>query len=475
MRQVTRLENSTDEILGVLRGIEKASKIITSTMGGTGKNVLFYEDGKLHFTKDGVSVAQKIKFTDKQEDAGAQLLINAANNTVAQCGDGTTLTSLLVNAFVKHLFNEVKSRPVNDVLDYTRQKIEDLIKELEQKSTKIESYDDIYRIALTSCKSESIARLIESLYRKTGFNAAISVEMSEHLNKTYVEFTEGLTFDVGYINKGFANQENEHCSYEKPEIHIFDEPLSDTVTFSNIADQYNAKGIPLILLAPEFSDGFIKWALTNKIYQNLKICLIKIPGWGMSVDENIKDIKAFLTNNSANKITVTSTNFTIFNNPDKRKIKNRIKQLTAKMEVEVEDFAFEDFQKRIHRLQQTSAIIYVGGVTRKTAEEEFDRIEDAVGACKSALQMGYVPGQGISLMTLDLEMEPWLKEIMQSPYKTILKNAALNAPDELIPYNVRTRKYDNNLVDPTMVIIKALENSFALAELLINTSYTLHD
>ena len=89
--------------------------------------------------------------------------------------------------------------------------------------------------------------------------------------------------------------------------------------------------------------------------------------------------------------------------------------------------------------------------------------------------MGYVPGQGISLMTLDLEMEPWLKEIMQSPYKTILKNAALNAPDELIPYNVRTRKYDNNLVDPTMVIIKALENSFALAELLINTSYTLHD
>ena len=219
---------------------------------GHWKNVLFYEDGKLHFTKDGVSVAQKIKFTDKQEDAGAQLLINAANNTVAQCGDGTTLTSLLVNAFVKHLFNEVKSRPVNDVLDYTRQKIEDLIKELEQKSTKIESYDDIYRIALTSCKSESIARLIESLYRKTGFNAAISVEMSEHLNKTYVEFTEGLTFDVGYINKGFANQENEHCSYEKPEIHIFDEPLSDTVTFSNIADQYNAKGIPLILLALNF-------------------------------------------------------------------------------------------------------------------------------------------------------------------------------------------------------------------------------
>ena len=39
-RQSTRLENNTDEISGVLKGIENASKIITSTMGGTGKNVL---------------------------------------------------------------------------------------------------------------------------------------------------------------------------------------------------------------------------------------------------------------------------------------------------------------------------------------------------------------------------------------------------------------------------------------------------
>lgn len=248
-RQSTRLENNTDEISGVLKGIENASKIITSTMGGTGKNVLLYEEGNLHFTKDGVSVAKKIKFTNKQEDAGAQLMINAANNTVNQCGDGTTLTSLMVNEFVSKLFKEVKDNPVNDVLDYTKLKIAEIAEELKSNSVKIESYDDIYRIALTSCKSDTLAKLIESVYRKTGFNASISVEMSENLNQTYVEFTEGLTFDNGYINKGFANKDNGNCSFEKPEVQIFDEELSDTVAFTEIADYYNAEGIPLVILA----------------------------------------------------------------------------------------------------------------------------------------------------------------------------------------------------------------------------------
>ena len=152
-----------------------------------------------------------------------------------------------------------------------------------------------------------------------------------------------------------------------------------------------------------------------------------------------------------------------------------MKQLTAKLEVETEDYTIRDYQKRISNLQQTSAIIYVGGVTEKNAKEELDRIEDAVGACKSALVEGYVEGQGVALMKLKNEYKDWFKEIMQSPYYTILNNAGLVQPNELKPYNVRTRDYDSNLTDPALVIIKALENSFALAELLINTSYTLYD
>ena len=95
MNKSTRLENNTSDRTKVLSGLERASKIITSTMGGTGKNVLMYEDGDLHFTKDGVSVAKKIKFVDTKEDIGAQLLINACNSTVKECGDRNYFNSII--------------------------------------------------------------------------------------------------------------------------------------------------------------------------------------------------------------------------------------------------------------------------------------------------------------------------------------------------------------------------------------------
>lgn len=467
-----RLINNTPGVDGVLRGLEKASKIITSTMGGTGKNVLMYEDGELSFTKDGVSVAKKIKFNDTEEDAGAQLLINAANNTVKECGDGTTLTSLLTYQFVDKLF---KLQPVNDWLDSTDKAISEVIDDLLILSKKVETYDDIYKIALTSSKSPTVANLIKQIYTKTGLGAKISVEISKNFNYTYNEITEGLTFDSPFIHEGFGNQPNGYCSFENPMIYFLDEPQNDFREATKMIDPFNKQGIPLVLIAPSFSEGFIRDCLTNKQHYKLQICLIKTPGYGATIEENKRDFNAFTTGNTANKITVTPYDFTIYNNPNKKKIKNRVKQLEAKLEVEAEDFTANDYRRRIVNLQQTSAIIYVGGITEKNAQEEFDRIEDAVGACRSAVKMGYVLGQGVALKSIAEKYDGWFKEVLESPYFTILNNALQGEPNKLLPFNVRTREYDENLVDPSMVIISALRNSFALARLLINTSYTLYD
>ena len=470
-----RLENNTNELNSVLKGLEIASNIITSTMGGTGKNVLMYQDDELTFTKDGVSVAKKIKLQNREQDAGAQLLINASTSTVRQCGDGTTLTSLLTYQFVKNLFEQIKDKPVNDILDYTRDAVKRVIDEIREQSTKIESYDDIYKIALTSSKSHTIAEMIQGIYKKTGFNASIAVELSEHFTKTYTEVTEGLVLDSGLINPGFANMDNGNCSFEEPHILIYDSAIVDAFEMSKVVEEYKREKIPLVLIAPSFSDNFISWCLSNKQSVGLQICLVETPGWGASVLENKRDIRAFLNGDMANKVVITPFDMTIYNNPDKKKIRNRVKQLNAKLEVETEDFSIDDYQKRIANLQRSSAIIYVGGITRKNATEEFDRIEDAVGACRSALVEGYVEGQGVALMKIKGEYNEWFKKIIESPYYTILNNASLMAPSQLKPYNVRTRDYDENLVDPSLVIIKALENSFALAELLINTSYILYD
>lgn len=476
-----RLDNNTPEINGVVNGINKAADIITSTMGGTGRNVLISakntsNQDDLMFTKDGVSVARLIKFKNTEEDIGAQLLINAANQTVKECGDGTTLTSLLTKEFVNKLFE--LDVPVNDKLDETRQLILDTIEYLKVSSTKVETLDDIYRVAFTSCKSDKLASLIREIYRKTGFKAQISVEESKNFNHTYYEISEGLNFETGLIHPNFSNQDSGNCSFEKPTI-LIDENTAVLDDYIDFINECHRSETPLVIMAKGFSDELIQYCLANKKANKLQICLTKLPGWGDGIAENIKDLKAFLTNFKANKITITPYQFTVYNRPDKQKIRNRIKVLNAKLDNATEDWEKLDFERRIANLNQVAAIIYVGGITEKNAQEEFDRIEDAVGACKSALQLGYVKGAGTALYEYAQRNQDnlprWFYEILKAPAYKILSNANLQLEPTFEPFNVRTRKIDNLLIDPTSVLVSALQNSFALAELLINTSYTLYE
>lgn len=478
MQSYTRLNYNTAEITGVINGVNKAADIITLTMGGAGKNVLM-ADSDLYFSKDGVTVARTIKFQDPQEDIGAKLLINAANKTVEQCGDGTTLTSLLTKEFVNNMFT--LSDPINDRIDLTQSLVQDTIKYIKSVATPVDNLDAIYKVALTSSKSERIANLIREIYRKTGFAASISVEKSKNFNYTYYEVTDGLTFDQGMVHPRFANQENGNCSFENPILLIENGTVAEIADYAEYIDAMHQSKQPLVIIAKGFSETFIRYALTNVQSSSvgLQLCLIKHPGFGDSVDQNLKDIKAFMTNGMVNKITVTPYQFTLYNNPNKSAIKRRVKTLTAQLENVTEDWEALELTRRIANLQRTSAIIYVGGITQKNLDEEFDRIEDAVGACKVSLKSGVVPGAGSCLVAYSDQhretLPNWFYKILRAPAYKILSNANLTLEPTDRPFNVKTKMIDDTILDPAQVLINALENASALAELLINTGYTLYD
>lgn len=474
-----RLENNNNSTEGVLTGISKAADIITSTMGGSGKNVLMFEDKKIQFTKDGVSVAKKIQFKNPEEDAGAQMLITAANKTVKECGDGTTLTSLFTQEFVSKLFVLCENSPINDVLEHWEQMVQETCNQLRNASQKIEKVEQIYNIALTSCKNETLAKLIHEIYRKVGLKASISVQLSRESPTTYHEITKGLNFEGGMIHPGLANQINGTYQAEKPYIWLTEDVMNDFHAHAEIFADFSEKKIPLVIIAKDYSDAFIKYTYHNSLNHGLNICLLKLPGWGAGVAENKKDIKAFVTDNKVNKITITPYDFTLYNNPDPKKIRTRVKQLEAQIQDFTEEFDVIDYTRRIDSLNQNSAIIYVGGRTLANAQEEFDRIEDAVGACKTACRGGYVTGAGSELVNIadykDLIFTSEFRDVILAPARKILSNANIKLEPTKEAYNVKTKQLDKNLLDPTDVIITALQNSFALATLLINTNYILHD
>ena len=86
----------------VFKGITKLTQAVSSTLGASGKCVLFEDaTGKPVITKDGVTVADSVILLDPVENMGATLLKEAARKTVQQAGDGTTTATILAHAILE--------------------------------------------------------------------------------------------------------------------------------------------------------------------------------------------------------------------------------------------------------------------------------------------------------------------------------------------------------------------------------------
>ena len=114
-------------------------------------------------------------------------------------------------------------------------------------------------------------------------------------------------------------------------------------------------------------------------------------------------------------------------------------------------------------------------------DEEYDRIEDALGAVKSALRSGYVRGAGVELIQIipffkDSPIYDLINEVLSKPYFQILENANITRTLKTdVPFNVRTKTYDENIIDAADILINSLKNAVSLFKLLINTSYVIHN
>jgi chaperonin GroEL len=478
-----QIENNLDR---VVKGLNTAADIITSTMGAEGKNVIIQKDGKLRFTKDGVSVAKEINLPDPIENIGAQLLISAANKTVNEVGDGTTLTALMLKTMINAVLEEIQERSINDVLQELEVDIESLVEQIKDKTIQVTTLDEVEKIASTSAKSDVIGKLFKNLYSETGFSAMINIEKSEYSDRTYFEKFTGIEFESGFAHPSFmVNKELENVTYENPYIHIDVNPCNVmTEEYKELLQASYDASIPLIVIAPRYSDSFIRTFSMNKVNQGAQVCLIKTPGYGHGLNKNMDDITSFLNDDgTVDKIVVDHYKFVLYNeNPPN--VKDRIESLKVLRDNAVEWYDELDYNKRIHKLQGSSAIIYVGGLTKESQAEEFDRIEDAHGAVKSAISNGYSEGGGKTLVQLQTNNKV-LSKTLKMPLKTILRNA--NEPDSIIKeviaknmgYNVRTKQFENfletGIIDPSQVYVQALNNAFTNTKLLINTSFILNN
>jgi chaperonin GroEL len=508
-------------------GVDKLANAVTVTLGPRGKNVVILRSwGAPHITKDGVTIAREISFKNQFEDMGAQMVKIAAQKTCDEAGDGTTTATLLsqeiYNQGLKFLmsgFNPIDlKRGIDKAVGVAVEKLNSMAKATNDK-------EEIAQVGTISANDSEIGNLIAEAMDKVGREGVITIEESSGF-KTFLEVTDGMNFDRGYMTPYFINDAaKSRCVLEECYILITDSRLENPSELKPLFEEVARKGKPLLIIADDFGQNLMQTLVVNKQNGALRTCAVKAPGFGDRRGEILKDLSVLTGATLFSKdigLEVRSAEYSHFGYADKviitrsdttivggkgtsEEIENRCIAIKNDMKhLGDSEYDRERMRERLAKLAGGVAIIRVGAPTEPEMKEKRDRVEDAMHATRAAVEEGVVPGGGVALLrckkaveglvdTLENEGEregvkiiinaleaPLCKIVENSGAKSALisEKVLLNDNDHF-GYNAAKAIYEDlvvaGVIDPKKVVRCALQNAASVASMLLTTEAMVAD
>lgn len=510
----------------ILKGINLLADAVKVTLGPKGRSVIITEPKEIpHVTKDGVTVAKSIRFADQYMDAGAQLIREAAIQTVKEVGDATTTATVLAQAFINNLYNCIHNgaNPIKLKKGFDLA-ISDILAGLKELSCKIED-KDIKHIATISANNDSkIGELIADAFNKVGRDGVITVEESSN-SETTCNVVMGMQFDRGYEAPHFVtNEEKGECILEDPYIFITDHKIQLTRDLLNILEPLAKERKSLLIIAQEYDSEVIENLKLNKLQGTLKCCAIKCPSMGEYRKEVLQDIAivtdgTYLSYDSglevsdcsmdmlgrAKRVIITKDTTTIVGGVGNQSIvDSRVEEIKNKLEnikdSQMDGEFYRNFlKKRVAMLVGGICQIKVGGKTEIEMKETKDRIDDAVAACYAAIEEGIIMGGGLDFyrvgqkLTVDFIGIDFHDKDIENGYfaavntlpiivKTIVENAGVDK-DEVFPKITTSKKsvgfdanteqyvdmYKAGIINPAKADRLAIEHAASVTDLFLTT------
>jgi len=504
----------------IIKGVNVLADNVASTLGPRGQNVLLQEKDKAPFiTKDGVTVAHFVALEDPFENAGAQILKQAAIETNATAGDGTTTATVLARAIV----NEAQRFILAGVSPIELQRglikaSKVILEELKDIAKPVQSVDDIRHVGTISANNDTtIGDIIALAVDKVGQDGSISIEESRSM-ETSLDITEGFKIDAGYCAGAFITDERRATMYhENPLVLVTDYKISQVEEIMPILEKVARESRPLIIVAEEVEGQALSALILNSLRGSLKIAAINAPYYGEERRNAMSDLAVsvgatFITRDSGKKLrdvvmsdfgTAKSVESTKYNttfvggNADYERIDVLIEQFKSGIKQTDDMYECEKLQGRIVRLSSGVAVIRVGGTTAVEMTERKHRIEDALEAVRSAQEEGIVGGGGSSLYRVSRslsesnnEYEDLANKILKSACEAPIRQMAANAGEsgDIIlneisksepgmGWDFRNNKMvnliDSGIIDPVKVTRTALQNAVSSAGTLMTTKYAI--
>jgi chaperonin GroEL len=500
-------------------GIDKLADTVKITLGPKGRNVVLDKKfGAPLITNDGVTIAKEIELEDPFENMGAQLVKEVATKTNDVAGDGTTTATLLAQALVREGMKNVAAgaNPMG-IKKGVQKAVDTAVDAIKSHSKKVTGNADIARVASISADDEFIGSLIAEAMDKVGADGVITIEESKTA-ETYSEVVEGMQFDRGYVSPYMITDADKmEAVIDDAYILITDKKISSIQEILPLLEQIVQSGKKLVIIAEDVEGEALATLLVNRLRGTFTCVAVKAPGFGDRRKAMLQDI-AVLTDGEvissdlgyelkeatvdmlgrARQVKVGKEDTVIVDGMgDSGKIKARVTQIRAEMEVTTSDFDREKLQERLAKLAGGVAVIKVGAATEIEMKEKKLRIEDALSATKAAVEEGIVAGGGIAMLNAIPSVEELAASLdgdektgarivlraLEEPIRQIAANAGLEGSiivDKVTTsgktgygYNVVSGQYcdmmETGIVDPTKVARSALQNAASVASMVITT------
>jgi len=486
----------------LLLGVNKVANAVKGTFGPNARTVIIQNPiGMPVILNDGVSIARAVHDTDPYAQMGIDLLKEVASEAQEKSGDGTTGATLiaqtLCNGSLSLMESGTSPLKIRDEFKLYLSETEEFI-----QSESITDFDLVNVATIASNNDRELGNLIAGVVEKVGRHGAITIEKSP-TTETYVRESKGLEVNAGFAHAVMANASRNKCEYKNPMIITTTEKLESFQSLVPSLEIAVKENKPLVIFAPDYNPMMLQNLLVNIVQGKVSVCIVKPSGMPQQQQAWLEDISS-ATNSHLFKVSLgetikeitskqmgtcetfdsspTTTTLSVKENDNT----NHINYLTEQRDSETNDWLREEYNNRLQRITSGVSTIYVGGSTDVEQTESKERVDDAVNACKLALESGVVIGGGATLYHASqaLRKAGHSGEVFElfvngllTPITTIVSNSgatktrySLGKAYYMCGKTGEMRKAkEDGVYDPTQVVLNSLESAVSIAALLLMT------
>jgi len=510
MANIVKFNKSAKDLMA--KGIKVLYDAVRVTLGPKGRNVIIEQDfGAPLIVNDGVTIAKSIILSDKFENLGASVLIEAASKTNDQVGDGTTTAIILayniINLGLKAIEQGVNPVVLRNGLNFYLGLILD---EIDKVSTPVSSAEDLKKVASLSSQSREIGEFISSAYEEVGRDGLVMVEESQSLN-TYLDVVKGYSFDRGYLSLYMVNdKEKMQAVIENPYILITDKKIVNMQELLPHLEKAMKNGRPLFIVCDDMEQEVLSALIVNKLRGVFNVVVTKAPSFGDRKAKLLEDLAIItgatfvdstlgmnlndeaVTLGSAVKIVVTKDQTIIIDGAgEKEAILERAEAIRKEIDFTNSEYDRLKLSERLAKILGGVALIKVGANTEIELKELKLRVEDALNATKAAMKDGIIEGGGKVFYEISEKLRSFkrdasygvvcdiLTEVLKKPFEQIVENAGgdyktvIKEVNSTYWFDASTTKLARlkqvGIIDPTSVEKSAIASAISIASVFLTT------